>query len=248
MGEIADTDDEDEGDGGAAGGNTAAQERALQGASMDVDAGGEGGAEAMAGGTLSPPPPCHTPCYKLCSPLPCTLLLCATQSRSLCSVGRLSNPCLSHAPSWLRLARLRTHAGTTLPTMLTSVCTRLHSSTCPVSSCVGDDGGLKVQEIDAYWLQRRISGSMPGLEAAAAQRLAADVYEALRGDDDAAAEGRVVQLLGLDHFDLAKELLANRHKIVWVVRLRQAQDDAEVRAALVLPGQHTLLCDFVCLL
>ena len=60
MGEIADTDDEDEGDGGAAGGNTAAQERALQGASMDVDAGGEGGAAAMAGGT-PPPPPCASP-------------------------------------------------------------------------------------------------------------------------------------------------------------------------------------------
>ena len=74
------------------------------------------------------------------------------------------------------------------------------------------------------------------------------VVEARRGVDGAPAEGGVWRLLGLDHFDLAKELLANRHKIVWVVRLRQAQDDAEVRAALVLPGQHTLLCDFVCLL
>lgn len=50
-------------------------------------------------------------------------------------------------------------------------------------------------------------------------------------DDGGAAETRVVQLLGLDHFELAKELLKNRLKIVWVTRLRQAQDEAEVRGA-----------------
>jgi len=38
----------------------------------------------------------------------------------------------------------------------------------------------------------------------------------------------VVQLLGLDNFELAKELLRNRLKIVWVMKLRQAQDDTEV--------------------
>ena len=48
-------------------------------------------------------------------------------------------------------------------------------------------------------------------------------------DDGGAAETRVVQLLGLDHFELAKELLKNRLKIVWVIRLKQAQDEAEVR-------------------
>jgi hypothetical protein len=47
-------------------------------------------------------------------------------------------------------------------------------------------------------------------------------------DDGGAAETRVVQLLGLDHFELAKELLKNRLKIVWVIRLKQAQDEAEV--------------------
>lgn len=43
----------------------------------------------------------------------------------------------------------------------------------------GDDGGLKVQEIDAYWLQRRISQTLAELDAAAAQRLAQEVLEAL---------------------------------------------------------------------
>jgi hypothetical protein len=47
-------------------------------------------------------------------------------------------------------------------------------------AAAGDDGGLKVQEIDAYWLQRRISTSLGGMEAAAAQRLAQEVFEALQ--------------------------------------------------------------------
>lgn len=37
-----------------------------------------------------------------------------------------------------------------------------------------------VQEIDAYWLQRRISQTLDGLDAAAAQRLAQEVLEALQ--------------------------------------------------------------------
>ncbi|WIA19957.1 hypothetical protein OEZ85_005838 [Tetradesmus obliquus] len=98
------------------------------------------------------------------------------------------------------------------------------------AEAAGDDGGLKVQEIDAYWLQRRISTSLGGMEAAAAQRLAQEVFEALQGEDASAVETRVVQLLGLDHFDLAKELLRNRLKIVWVSKLRQAQDEAETAA------------------
>jgi LPS O-antigen subunit length determinant protein (WzzB/FepE family) len=36
-----------------------------------------------------------------------------------------------------------------------------------------------VQEIDAYWLQRRISNTLADLDAAAAQRLAQEVLEAL---------------------------------------------------------------------
>lgn len=52
----------------------------------------------------------------------------------------------------------------------------LHAAALPA----GDDGGLKVQEIDAYWLQRRISTTLEGMEAAAAQRLAQEVFEALQ--------------------------------------------------------------------
>lgn len=49
-----------------------------------------------------------------------------------------------------------------------------------VAAAAGDDGGLKVQEIDAYWLQRRISQNLGEMEAAAAQRLAQEVFQALQ--------------------------------------------------------------------
>jgi hypothetical protein len=57
---------------------------------------------------------------------------------------------------------------------------------------------------------------------------AASLCSCVQGDDASAVETRVVQLLGLDHFDLAKDLLRNRLKIVWVSKLRQAQDETEV--------------------
>jgi hypothetical protein len=44
----------------------------------------------------------------------------------------------------------------------------------------GDDGGLKVQEIDAYWLQRRISQTLSNLDEHSAQKLAQEVLEALQ--------------------------------------------------------------------
>lgn len=50
-----------------------------------------------------------------------------------------------------------------------------------------------------------------------------------QSQDDDGAETRVVQLLGLDHFELAKELLRNKLKIVWVTKLKQAQNEEEVR-------------------
>jgi hypothetical protein len=51
----------------------------------------------------------------------------------------------------------------------------------PCLSCLtGDDGGLKVQEIDAYWLQRRISQTLSNLDEHSAQKLAQEVLEALQ--------------------------------------------------------------------
>jgi pre-mRNA-splicing helicase BRR2 len=96
---------------------------------------------------------------------------------------------------------------------------------------VGDQQ-LPVTEIDAYWLQRKVAAAFGGaLDAPAAQALADRVAAALRAAPSAAAaEGPLVQLLGLERFDLARELLRHRAKVAWVTALRQAQTDAE-RAA-----------------
>lgn len=85
---------------------------------------------------------------------------------------------------------------------------------CPCRPQAQDDGGISVQEIDAYWLQRRISQAFgEAMDPAAAQALAEQVFAALQADDLNAAENKVVGLLGFDHFDLAKTLLRNRLKV-----------------------------------
>ncbi|KAL6768281.1 hypothetical protein ACKKBF_B38500 [Auxenochlorella protothecoides x Auxenochlorella symbiontica] len=91
--------------------------------------------------------------------------------------------------------------------------------------------GIPVQDIDGYWLQRRVAGALPALEPAAAQRTADELLEALAAPDAREAENRAVALLGFDAFGLIKELLRSRAAVVWCTRLARAQDDAE-RAAL----------------
>ena len=96
-----------------------------------------------------------------------------------------------------------------------------------------DDGeeageeGLKVQEIDAYWLQRRIARAYESIDASTSQRLAEEVLEILAGEDEREMENKLVLLLDFDKFDLIKELIRNRLKIVWVIRLGRAEDDVE---------------------
>ncbi|KAK2078632.1 hypothetical protein QBZ16_003472 [Prototheca wickerhamii] len=92
-------------------------------------------------------------------------------------------------------------------------------------------GAIPLQEIDAYWLQRRVSRALPALDAPAAQRLAEELLAALAVPDAREAENRAVALLGFDAFDAVKELLRNRHAIVWCMRLARAPSD-EARAAL----------------
>jgi hypothetical protein len=81
----------------------------------------------------------------------------------------------------------------------------------------------------ARWCGAPARGS-PGAAHAAPRRLTRAPARAgarPQGGDISTAENKLVQLLGFDHFDLAKELLRNRAKVVWVTRLRQAQGDDE---------------------
>ncbi|KAK9818381.1 hypothetical protein WJX72_011703 [[Myrmecia] bisecta] len=92
--------------------------------------------------------------------------------------------------------------------------------------------GVHVAEIDAYWLQRQIAKAFGEgkLDAAQAQTLAEEVFNTLQErTDDRDVENKLVMLLEYEKFDLVKLLLKNRLKIVWCMRLKRAEDDAEVQ-------------------
>lgn len=97
----------------------------------------------------------------------------------------------------------------------------------------GDRDALHVdaREIDAYWLQRKISEFQK--DPLTAQRLAAEVLRLLgdlAGSDDRDCENQLVGLLDFENFDLIKLLLVNRAKVVYCTRRAQAQSDAERQA------------------
>lgn len=95
----------------------------------------------------------------------------------------------------------------------------------------GGDGGagglIPVQEIDAYWLQRKISKASGDIEATQAQALAEDALAALQLPDLREVENKLVALLDFERFELIKELLLNRARVVWCTRLARAQDGEE---------------------
>lgn len=87
------------------------------------------------------------------------------------------------------------------------------------------DEGLNVQDIDAYWLQRKISQAHGDIDPQQSQKLAEDVLSKLAEGDDREVENRLVILLDYDKFDLIKLLLRNRLKVVWCTRLARAEDE-----------------------
>ncbi|EFJ32423.1 hypothetical protein SELMODRAFT_144158 [Selaginella moellendorffii] len=89
------------------------------------------------------------------------------------------------------------------------------------------DEGLNVQDIDAYWLQRKITQAYEEIEPQHSQKLAEEVLQTLGEGDERDVENRLVMLLDYDKFGLIKLLLKNRWKIVWCTRLARSQDDKE---------------------
>lgn len=86
---------------------------------------------------------------------------------------------------------------------------------------------LNVQDIDAYWLQRKISQAYENIDPQHSQKLAEDVLKILAEGDDRDVENRLVMKLDYDKFDLIKLLLRNRLKIVWCTRLARAEDQEQ---------------------
>lgn len=87
---------------------------------------------------------------------------------------------------------------------------------------------LNVQDIDAYWLQRKISQAYEQqIDPQQCQKLAEEVLKILAEGDDREVETKLLVLLQFDKFSLIKFLLRNRLKIVWCTRLARAQDQDE---------------------
>ncbi|KAJ3691364.1 hypothetical protein LUZ61_020528 [Rhynchospora tenuis] len=85
---------------------------------------------------------------------------------------------------------------------------------------------VNVQDIDAYWLQRKISRAYGNLiDPWNSQHLAEDILKIIaKGDEDQDIERALVALLEFDKFDLVKLLVRNRFEIVWCTRLARAED------------------------
>lgn len=84
---------------------------------------------------------------------------------------------------------------------------------------------LNVQDIDAYWLQRKISQAYDQqIDPQQSQKLAEEVLKILAEGDDREVETKLLVHLQFDKFNLIKYLLRNRLKIVWCTRLARAED------------------------
>ncbi|KAH9647077.1 DExH-box ATP-dependent RNA helicase DExH12 [Citrus sinensis] len=90
--------------------------------------------------------------------------------------------------------------------------------------------GLNVQDIDAYWLQRKISQAFDQqIDPQRCQKLAEEVLKVLADGegDDRELENKLLYHFQFDKFSLFKLLLSNRFKVVWCTRLARAQDQEE---------------------
>lgn len=97
----------------------------------------------------------------------------------------------------------------------------------PEGADQGEDGLIPVKEIDAYWLQRQITKAFGEIEPTQAQALSEDTLAALQLPDLREVENKLVMLLDFDRFDLIKELLRNRVRVVWCIKLARSQNDSE---------------------
>ncbi|CAH2036677.1 unnamed protein product [Thlaspi arvense] len=87
---------------------------------------------------------------------------------------------------------------------------------------------LNVQDIDAYWLQRKISQAYEQqIDPQQCQVLAEELLKILAEGDDRDVENNLLVHLQFEKFSLVKFLLRNRLKVVWCTRLTRAEDQEE---------------------
>uniref|UniRef100_A0A0D9ZCZ7 RNA helicase n=1 Tax=Oryza glumipatula TaxID=40148 RepID=A0A0D9ZCZ7_9ORYZ len=82
---------------------------------------------------------------------------------------------------------------------------------------------INAQDIDAYWLQRKVSQAYEDIDPQVSQELSLEIVSFLSESDDKDVENRLVTLLGYDNFDFIKLLVRNRLKIFWCTCLARAE-------------------------
>ncbi|KAG7597779.1 Helicase C-terminal [Arabidopsis suecica] len=91
-----------------------------------------------------------------------------------------------------------------------------------------EGANLNVQDIDAYWLQRKISQAYEQqIDPQQCQVLAEELLKVLAEGDDRVVENKLLMHLQFEKFSLVKFLLRNRLKVVWCTRLARAEDQEE---------------------
>ncbi|XP_010425675.1 PREDICTED: DExH-box ATP-dependent RNA helicase DExH12-like isoform X2 [Camelina sativa] len=84
---------------------------------------------------------------------------------------------------------------------------------------------LNVHDIDAFWLQRKISHAYEQqIDPQQCQVLAEELLKILAEGDDMDVEKKLLVHLQFEKFSLVKFLLRNRLKVVWCTRLARAED------------------------
>ncbi|CAH2236759.1 jg14251 [Pararge aegeria aegeria] len=102
----------------------------------------------------------------------------------------------------------------------------IHANLSEEQSQKRRDTILHPMDIDAYWLQRRLSRHFP--DAMVSQAKSSEVLRALSdAADDRDLENRLVLLLGYDCFELVKVLNKYRYTILYCTKLASSQSESE---------------------
>ncbi|CAK1554439.1 unnamed protein product [Leptosia nina] len=102
----------------------------------------------------------------------------------------------------------------------------IHTNLSEEQSQKRRDATLHPMDIDAYWLQRRLSRHFP--DAMLSQAKSSEVLQALaEASDDRDLENRLVLLLGYDCFDFVKVLNKYRYMILYCTKLASSQSESE---------------------
>ncbi|XP_044756152.1 putative U5 small nuclear ribonucleoprotein 200 kDa helicase [Coccinella septempunctata] len=102
----------------------------------------------------------------------------------------------------------------------------IHAENLGVTEEMKKEKSLHPLDIDAYWLQRKLSKIYN--DAMISQAKAAEVLNVLRdAGDDRECENQLVLLLGYDCFDFIKVLKKHRQMILYCTQLAKSQSDSE---------------------